>query len=60
MGLVRKEVLYNILIVFRIPKKLVRLIRVCFHVVYSRVDAFSVYSDLNKAMLCLHYFLILL
>jgi len=34
---VRREVLYNILIEFRIPKKLVRLIKMCLTETYSRV-----------------------
>jgi hypothetical protein len=34
---VRREVLYNILIEFRIPKKLVGLIKMCLNETYSRV-----------------------
>ena len=34
---VRREVLYNILIEFEIPKKLVRLIKMCLTETYSRV-----------------------
>ena len=34
---VRREVLYNILIEFGIPKKLVRLIKICLTETYSRV-----------------------
>ena len=34
---VRKEVLYNILIEFSIPMKMVRLIKVCETEIYSRV-----------------------
>jgi hypothetical protein len=34
---VRKEVLYNILIEFGIPTKLVRLIKMCLNETYSRV-----------------------
>jgi hypothetical protein len=34
---VRREVLYNILIVFGIPLKLVRLIKMCLNKAYSRV-----------------------
>jgi hypothetical protein len=34
---VRREVLYNILIEFGIPKKLVRLIKMCLTETYSRV-----------------------
>jgi len=35
---VRREVLYNILIEFGIPKKLVRLIKMCLTEMYSRVQ----------------------
>ena len=35
--MVRREVLYNILIEFGIPKKLVRLIKMCLNETYSRV-----------------------
>jgi hypothetical protein len=34
---VRREALYNILIEFGIPKKLVRLIKICLTETYSRV-----------------------
>jgi len=34
---VRKEVLYNIIIEFCIPMKLVRLIKMCLNETYSRV-----------------------
>ena len=34
---VRREALYNILIEFGIPKKLVRLIKMCLNETYSRV-----------------------
>jgi hypothetical protein len=34
---VRREALYNILIEFGIPKKLVRLIKMCLNKTYSRV-----------------------
>jgi hypothetical protein len=34
---VRREVLYNILIGFGIPMKLVRLIKMCLHEIYSKV-----------------------
>jgi hypothetical protein len=36
--LVRREVLYNILIEFGIPLKLVRLIKICLNETYSRVQ----------------------
>jgi hypothetical protein len=35
--LVRREVLYNILIGFGVPKKLVRLIKMCLNETYSKV-----------------------
>jgi len=35
---VRREVLYNILIEFWVPKKLVRLIKMCLTEMYSRVQ----------------------
>jgi hypothetical protein len=34
---VKREVLYNILLVFGVPKKLVRLIKICLNETYSRV-----------------------
>jgi len=34
---VRREVLYNILIEFGVPKKLVRLVKMCLTATYSRV-----------------------
>ena len=34
---VRREVLYNILIEFGVPKKLVRLVKMCLTETYSRV-----------------------
>jgi hypothetical protein len=34
---VRREVLYNILIEFEVPMKLVRLIKMCLNVTYSKV-----------------------
>ena len=35
---VRREVLYNILIEFGVPKKLVRLIKMCLTETYSRIQ----------------------
>jgi hypothetical protein len=34
---VRREILYNILLEFRVPMKLVRLIKVCLNETYSKV-----------------------
>jgi hypothetical protein len=52
---VRREVLYNILIEFGIPKKLVRLIKICLTETYSRVqvdknlsDRFPITNDLKQ------------
>ena len=52
---VRKEVLYNILIEFCIPKKLVRLIKKCLNETYRRVqlgqhlrDMFPIINDLTQ------------
>ncbi|KAJ4433774.1 hypothetical protein ANN_16086 [Periplaneta americana] len=52
---VKREVLYNILIVFGIPKKLVRLIKMCLSETYSRVrigqflsDAFPIHCGLKQ------------
>jgi hypothetical protein len=44
---VRREVLYNILIEFGIPMKLVRLIRMCLNETYSKVHV-------GKHLLLLH------
>jgi hypothetical protein len=43
---VRKETLYNILIEFVIPMKLVRLIRMCLNETYSRVRVGKNLSDM--------------
>jgi len=43
--LVRREVLYNILIEFGIPKKLERLVRMCSTETYSRVRVGKNLSD---------------
>ncbi|KAJ4446063.1 hypothetical protein ANN_12749 [Periplaneta americana] len=52
---VKREVLYDILIEFGIPKKLVRLIKMCLSETYSRVrigqflsDAFPIHCGLNQ------------
>jgi hypothetical protein len=42
---VRKEVLYNILIEFGIPMKLVRLVKMCLDETYSRVQVGKHLSD---------------
>jgi hypothetical protein len=42
---VRREVLYNILIEFGIPRKLVRLIKICLSETYSRVRVGKNLSD---------------
>jgi hypothetical protein len=34
---VKREVLYNILLEFGVPKKLVRLLKMCLHETYSKV-----------------------
>ena len=43
---VRREVLYNILIVFHIPMKLVRLIKMCLSETHSRVRVGKNLSDM--------------
>jgi hypothetical protein len=43
---VRREVLYNILIEFGIPMKLVRLIKMCLNETYSRVQVGKNLSDM--------------
>jgi hypothetical protein len=52
---VRREVLYNILIAFGIPMKLVRLVKMCLNETYSRVqvgkhlsDTFPIKNGLKK------------
>jgi hypothetical protein len=52
---VRREVLYNILIEFGIPRKLVGLIKMCLNETYSRVhigknlsDKFAIENGLKK------------
>jgi hypothetical protein len=42
---VKREVLYNILLEFGIPKRLVRLIKMCLHETYSRVRVSKLLSD---------------
>jgi hypothetical protein len=42
---VRREVLYNILIVFGVPMKLVRLIKICLNEMYSKVRIGKHLSD---------------
>ena len=43
---VRREVLYNILIEFGVPKKLVRLVKMCLTEMYSRVQVGKNVSDM--------------
>ena len=43
---VRREVLYNILMEFWIPKKLIRLIKMCLTETYSRVRVGKNLSDM--------------
>jgi hypothetical protein len=42
---VRREILYNILIEFGIPLKLVRLIKMCLNETYSRVPVGKLLSN---------------
>jgi hypothetical protein len=42
---IKTEVLYNILLEFGIPKKLVRLIKVCLNETYSKVRICKLLSD---------------
>jgi hypothetical protein len=43
---VKREVLYNILLEFGIPKKLVRLIKMCLNETYSKVRVGKYLSDI--------------
>jgi hypothetical protein len=43
--LVEREVLYNMLLEFGIPKKLVRLIKICLNETYSKVHIGKLLSD---------------
>jgi hypothetical protein len=42
---VKIEVLYNILLEFGVPKKLVRLIKMCLNETYSKVNVGKLFSD---------------
>jgi hypothetical protein len=42
---VKREVLYNILLEFGVPKKLVRLIKMCLNKTYSKVRVGKLLSD---------------
>jgi hypothetical protein len=64
---VRREALYNILIEFGMPRKLVRLIKMCLNETYSRVrigknlfESLPLRMALNKEMLYHHFFSTLL
>jgi hypothetical protein len=66
-GLVKGEVLYNILIEFGVSLKLVRLIKMRLNKTYSKVGICEIYRIRflfqmiwSKEMLCRHYFLTLL
>jgi len=48
---VRREVLYNILIDFGIPKKLVRLIKTCLTETYSRIRVDKNLSDILRCVI---------
>jgi hypothetical protein len=43
---VRRKILYNIVIEFRIPMKLVRLIKMCLNATYDRVRVGKLLSDM--------------
>jgi hypothetical protein len=52
---VKREVLYNIMLEFGIPKKLIRLIKICLNETYSKVrvgkllsDTFSIQNGLKQ------------
>jgi hypothetical protein len=64
---VRREVLYNILIEFGVPMKLVRLIKMCLNETYSKVgigkhlsNSFLIQNGLKQGMLYHHCFSTLL
>jgi hypothetical protein len=42
---IKREVLYNILLEFGVPKKLVRLIKMCLNETYSKVRVGKLLSD---------------
>jgi hypothetical protein len=42
---IKREVLYNILVEFGIPKKLVRLIKMCLNETYNKVGVGKLLSD---------------
>jgi hypothetical protein len=63
---VKREVLYNILVEFGIPKKLFRLIKMCLNETYSKVgvgkllsDKFTIQNGLKQETLYRHWFSIL-
>jgi hypothetical protein len=42
---IKREVLYNILLEFGVPKKIVRLIKICLHEIYGKVRVGNLLSD---------------
>jgi hypothetical protein len=66
-GSVRREVLYNIVVEFGVPMKLVRLIKMCLNKTYTKVrigrhlsDNFPIQNDPENGMFYRHCFSILL
>jgi hypothetical protein len=49
---VKREVLYNILLEFGIPKRLVRLAKMCLNETYSNVHAGKLLSDKFPTTTC--------
>jgi hypothetical protein len=43
--LVKREVLYNILLEFGVPKKLIRLIKICLYKAYSKFHVGKLLTD---------------